>query len=309
LSRIGPSAWWYKQADAFAITYPWGLPIVHSGYWFTWNGGNNNENNISAPYDSNGYILPVGTITGNVCPTPWACQHRWSDIFPLIAIRNWLGNGLKLLPTISTMGSNSNQIWYNVFDKAFIAINSAQGNQILQDMTPTVNTGLSPGTYCNMVYGYASGGTCILWPGVTLNNHEVVKYTVNVTGWTTLSIHSGDKSRVVALYSASNGYLGNQYSLTSVSFTIIENTGLGYNLFIVGDFNNWDPCNPMPCTCTNGINWQCGSHNLQTGIYYNWKPIYYSNCGSVIWKSGSNLGFTATGSSQNNFFNWTAYGP
>ena len=205
LSRVN-QAWWYKQAIAFNILYPWGLPIVHSGYAFSYRGGEpNRETPVSAPYDTNGYILPIGQIVNNSCPAPFMCQHRWSDVFPLTRVRNYIKDAN--IPTIQTNGRGSNQIYWSIPNKAFVAINSAQGLQQNQDMFMTVNTGLPSGTYCNMVYGYAVNGKCVLWPGLVLKNQELVYYTVDANGQTQLKIKSGDKSRVVALYSAPDGIL------------------------------------------------------------------------------------------------------
>lgn len=58
-----------------------------------------------------------------------------------------------------------------------------------------------------MVYGYASGNTCILWPGVVLNNNEKVLYVVDGGGKTTASVRNNDKSRVLVLYTGPDGFI------------------------------------------------------------------------------------------------------
>jgi alpha-amylase len=199
--------WWYKQAQAFNILYPWGLPIVHSGYKFEYFGGERirRESPVSAPFDSNGMIKSVGPIVDNVCSNGWMCQHRWSDIYPLVKVRNYIGEGLKVQVPIYTNGQGSNQINFNVPGRGFVAINSAQGGVWNENQTQSINTGLPQGRYCNMVYGYAKNGKCNLWPGVVLTNKEQVEYVVDANRFTTVKIGSADKSRVVALYAAADG--------------------------------------------------------------------------------------------------------
>ncbi len=206
LSRLN-DGWWYKQAQAFNILYPYGLPIVHSGYRFEYYGGERikRESPVSAPYDANGMIKSVGNIVGNVCSNGWMCQHRWSEIFPLVRVRNYIGQGLNYLVPIYTNGQGSNQINFNVPGRGFVAINSAQNGQWNENQSQSIYTGLPQGRYCNMVYAYAANGKCNLWPGTVLKNKEQVEYVVDAKMYTTVKIGAADKSRVVALYTARDG--------------------------------------------------------------------------------------------------------
>jgi alpha-amylase len=206
LARIN-DGWWYKQAQAFNILYPYGIPIVHSGFRFQYFGGERirRESPVSAPSDANGMIQSVGNIVNNVCSGIWMCQHRWSDVFPLVRVRNWIGEGLRVEPRINTNGPGSNQIHFNVPGRGFVAINSAQNGQWNENQLQSIYTGLPQGRYCNMVYGSAANGKCNLWPGVVLLNREQVEYFVDARGMTTVKIGAADKSRVVALYTGPEG--------------------------------------------------------------------------------------------------------
>ncbi|KAI8905815.1 glycoside hydrolase superfamily [Gorgonomyces haynaldii] len=335
------STWFYKQAIAFNILYPYGLPIVHSGYGFQYRGGEpTRELPVSAPYGPDGLILSVPRFANNTCGNGWLCQHRYSDVFPLVRVRNYLADGLGYKPKINTNGPGSNQIWWNVPGKAFVVINSAQGNRgSAEDMIQTLDTGLPAGTYCNMVYGFASGNTCQLWPGVVLGNQETVQYVVNAQGRTTVRIRSGDKSRVVALYTATDGVIQPVVPSTSVvpttvaptvtitdifttvaptptavpttvavSFKVTHDTGVGDAVYVVGSFNNWDTCNAVKCNWSAGNVWQCGPTNLQPGTVYQWKAIQFgtrtgTTCKTPVWQSGNNNQFTAS----SNFVASTAY--
>ena len=208
LSRIN-GGWWFRQATAFAILYNYGYAQVHSGYAFTFpNGLANREVPVSAPYNSTGYVSPINIKSGSSpCPAPWLCQHRIPDVYALVAVRNFIGNATQ--GNIQTNGIGSNQIYWNVPGRAFVAINSAQGNQGNQDMRNTVQTKLAPGVYCNRVYAVAVNGSCSLLPGVagTLQNGETVTYTVDGAGMTTLAIKRADRSRLAVLSADVDGFI------------------------------------------------------------------------------------------------------
>lgn len=287
LSRLN-SGWWYKQAQAFSILYPWGLPIVHSGYAFTYDGDSGKP--VTAPYSTGGYISPVGEIKDNICPSAWWCQHRWSDIFPLVSVRNYLSYG-STKPTIKTTASGSNQIYWSVINKGFVLINSAQGTQTNQNLNVQLNTGLPPGSYCNTVYAFASDGRCVLHPGLTLVNGEVSTYVVDVLGNTQVKMASSDKSRVIALFTNNTHGIVSQPLLTQVTWSITHTAAYGDNVYIVGNFQGWDTCNAIKCTFSTGNIWTCSYplQRSQTSVFQ-YKPITFgSSCSSAVYYSGSNL--------------------
>jgi alpha-amylase len=284
--------WWYKQAIAFNILYPWGTPNVHSGYFI--DNTNHHGSPVHPVIDSDGYILPVGPIIDNMCGNGWMCQHRWADVYPLVSMRNYIQG--KNLPEIKTMGVNSNQIYWSVVNKGFVAINSAQGSQTLQNMNNVVQSGLPAGVYCNMVYARAVSGHCELFPGIILTNNEQVTYTIDDFGLVKLNINHNSKSRVIALKSDTDGYISRPIS-TLALFNVKYDTGYGTDLYIVGDFQGWDVCNAIPCEWNTGNIWTC-NRVLTTGVTYEWKPIYYSSidsCKNVKWYSGNNYVHKATG--------------
>ena len=295
LSRLN-NAWNYKQAVAFNILYPYGVSTIHSDYVFSYATGNNDETPLMNPVSqSTGMVLPVGTITNNICPSAYMCQHRWSDVFSLVQVRNYMYSGLtNPSPYIVSNGAGSNQIWFNVTGKGLVVINSAQGTQAQQSLIINLNAGLPAGKYCNMVYGYMSNGVCVLWSGVSLTNGETLTYTIiNANEGVNINSGKSDKSRVVALYTASNGFLATP--VVTVTFTITYNTGYPNNMYISGTFNGWATCsaNVVSCNWNTGNVWTCVTQ-LQQGVSYDWKPIFYSgnyltnNCGTVHWACGGN---------------------
>jgi alpha-amylase len=292
------NAWWYRQAIAFNILYPYGYSIVHSGYRFTWRGGESvlREDPISAPYNETGYILPV-TMDKGVCQGAWLCQHRWSDVAPLVKVRNFIGD---VQPTINTNGRTSNQIWWSIPSKALIAINSAQGTQVIQDMTNVVASGLAPGTYCNQVYAIAVGDECQLLPGVVVDQ-EQIRYVVGGDGRLQLNIRRQDRSRVVVLYAGpqgkttTGGVSPTVPTTTPTRFEIVHDAGQGNSVFVVGTFNNWNTCAAVPCQFNPGNRWTCGPVELESGKMYRWKAIKLGSssstvCESPVWQGGSDQG-------------------
>ena len=65
------------MAVAFMLSWPYGVPKVMSSYEFTqeWNGP------------------PAGTPgTGATCMNGWVCEHRWRQIYNMVAWRNSAGD-------------------------------------------------------------------------------------------------------------------------------------------------------------------------------------------------------------------------
>ncbi|KAI8905816.1 glycoside hydrolase superfamily [Gorgonomyces haynaldii] len=305
LSQVN-GGWWYKQAVAFNILYPYGIPVVHSGFKFVFNGPEPaREVPVTAPYDAaTGLISSIPIATNNTCGNGWLCQHRYSDVYPLARVRTFMGKGLNAPVTVISAGRN--QIYWSVAGRGFVAINSAQGGGTTEDMIVSLSTGLKQGTYCNMVYARNVNGKCVLWPGVTLTKEQVA-YTVDASGKTTVRLLQSDKSRVLALYADTDGYLEAVVptstvappSAATVSFKVSHDAGFGDSVYVVGTFNSWDACNPVKCNWSTGNVWQCGPISLTPGTVYQWKAVQYgtktgTTCKNPVWQAGNNNQFTAS---------------
>ncbi|KAJ2989282.1 hypothetical protein HDV02_005080, partial [Globomyces sp. JEL0801] len=298
--------WWYKQAIAFNILYPWGISTIHSGFTFKYLADEVQDVYMS-PTDSKGYVLPMGPIIDNKCPSTYQCQHRLSDVYPLVKVRNHMG-----APQVTIQSAGTNRIHWNVPGKAFVAFNSAQGGIGNEDFIQSVFTGLEPGVYCNMLYGYASGQSCVKWPGVELNNQEQIAYTVDSNKMTTVRIRASDKSRVLALYSAADGVWSSTTDpvTTSVSITTLPatttvvqstttssstptppsgvivnfsvsgvSTTVGQNIVVAGSIpqlGSWTTASALKLAATNCQGSVCvwsGSVNLPAGTAASWKAV------------------------------------
>ncbi|KAJ3324206.1 hypothetical protein HDV06_000245 [Boothiomyces sp. JEL0866] len=292
LSRLSGSN--YNQAIAFNILYPFGLPTVHSGYKFTWNGGDDfhRETPVSAPSYDDGMLKPVG-ISNGICPDAWLCQHRWSSVYPLIKVRNFIGS--TPATPIKDNGFGSNQIYWTNPGKAFVAINNAASTT----MTNTVFTGLAPGVYCNIAKGSASSGQCVSYDG-----GQSESYTVDANGKVQLN---AIPSSVVVLYAGTDGYLSTSGSAppspppatqATVNFRVVHQTSFGDSVYVVGTFNNWNTCKAISCSWSSGNVWNCGSVTLPLTSFHQWKPIVFgsgssTSCTNPIWSSQPNHKFLA----------------
>ena len=314
LSRLGGMA--YKNAVAYSILYPWGIPIVHSGYNFQFKDVDK-QDPFTAPVNGTGYNLPVGTITDNMCPPAWSCQHRWSEVFPLVNIRNHIGlSSSAFLRSSGTNPKNPMAIYWGVFGKAFVFIGTTSSSKNV-----SIATGLPPGTYCNAVYSYASNSSksCVAWPGVVLSNEEPMSYVVDEWGKTNVAIYDNHKSWVVALSTLPNGQLSlvspnNSKHRATVTFKVTTQTMIGYgdSVYVTGDFNNWDMCNAVPCTRSARNNvWTCTAV-VANNWDYQYKPIHFGSasgtaCTAAQWAPGSSADFNAgSASSYTVYYTWKA---
>ncbi|KAJ3272496.1 hypothetical protein HDV01_005447 [Terramyces sp. JEL0728] len=292
LSRLSGSN--YNQAIAFNILYPFGLTTVHSGYKFTWNGGDDfhRESPVSAPSDDDGMIKPVGIVNG-ICPDAWYCQHRWTSVYPLIKVRNFIGD--TPATPIKDNGFGSNQIYWTNPGKAFVAINNAASNP----MTKSVFTGLAQGVYCNMAKGSAKNGQCVSYAG-----GQSESYTVGANGNVILN---AQPSSTIVLYAGLDGSLSTAGAVptsptpstqATVNFRVVHQTAFGDAVYVVGTFNNWNSCNAIACTWSSGNVWNCGSISVPINSLQEWKPIVYGSgssrtCTNPIWSGQSNRKFLA----------------
>lgn len=283
------NAWWYKQAAAFSILYPFGVCTIHSDYVFTFHTGNNDEVPIMNAVNASGFVLPVDII-GTSCPSSYMCQHRWTDIFPLVMVRKYMYDSIvDPTPYIYTNGVGSNQIWFGQSGRGFVLINSAQGSQsqTAQTINLSLNSNLPAGSYCNMVYGYmiyttthflTNGSYCTLWPGVTLNNNEQVLYTVSSSGIVTVNSKPADKSRVIALYSQTSGLYPGYVPLVTFRVSYSAGMSTGQKIYIIGSFNNWQSCSPLPCSRTmENDPWLCSTTSLTLYDSIEWKAIVFGD--------------------------------
>ena len=154
----------YYLAEGFLLAYPFGTPSVMSGYSFT-------SSDQGPPATSN------GTTTDTVCGSGWTCQHRDRRIENMVALRN----AARGTAVTNWWSNGSSQIGFGRGSVAYTAFNTAGGS-----LTRTFQTSLPAGTYCDVMSGDYSAGSC-----------SGTRYTVASNGTFTATLAA---NRSLALY-------------------------------------------------------------------------------------------------------------
>jgi alpha-amylase len=172
----------YKQAVAFMLALPYGVTRVMSSYYWPQNMVNGKDKNdwIGPPHEADFSIKDVLINPDFTCGNGWICEHRWREIYQMVAFRNivqgtsmndWWDNG-------------RNQIAFCRGGKGFIAINNEAW-----DLFQNLQTCLPPGLYCDIISGGLANGKCV---GKTI--------VVGLLGRAQIHISSFDDSPIVAIH-------------------------------------------------------------------------------------------------------------
>jgi alpha-amylase len=147
-------------ANEFMLAYPYGTPQVYSS--FAWKTGDD-----SPPADSG------GLVTNTVCDgTTWVCVDRAPGILGMVGFHNRVGRA----PLANWYDDGANLIAFSRGSAGFFSTNNETAAK-----TVHVQTGMAAGTYCDVIHGAVSGGTC---SGATV--------TVDARGFATLTVGSYD---------------------------------------------------------------------------------------------------------------------
>ncbi|XP_064626202.1 alpha-amylase-like [Lineus longissimus] len=226
----------YKMANAFMLAFPFGQPRLMSSYMWQRNiqGGKDNNDWIGPPHNDDYSTKDVTINSDGTCGNGWICEHRWQQMFNMVAFRNNVtGTAME-----NWWDNGNNQIAFGRGNRGFIAFNNEDGGT----MDVTLSTGLPVGQYCDVISGERKGSTC---SGKTI--------TVDGSGKARFNINSGDSDPMVAIHigeklggssssgSSGNGNTGNtgSGSLTPSGWerTVVlikKTTNVGEDLFIRG---------------------------------------------------------------------------
>lgn len=69
------------MAIAFMLAWGYSQPRILSSFDFT-------DYDQSPPHDSNYNTLSPSPVIDNVCSNGWNCQHRWRQIYNMVAFHN-----------------------------------------------------------------------------------------------------------------------------------------------------------------------------------------------------------------------------
>ncbi|XP_046422139.1 alpha-amylase A-like [Neodiprion virginianus] len=135
----------YKMAVAFMLAHPYGtVPRVMSSFSFT-------DSDAGPPADTDGSILSPIFYSDNSCGNGWVCEHRWRQIYNMVAFRN----AVKGTELYEWWDNESNQISFCRGSAGFVAFNLDTW-----DLQQTLQTCLSAGTYCDVISGSLVDGSC-----------------------------------------------------------------------------------------------------------------------------------------------------
>ncbi|GAA6172461.1 hypothetical protein NBRC116592_21310 [Colwellia sp. KU-HH00111] len=163
----------YDLANVFMLAYPYGYPKVMSSYDYH---GDTDAGAPSVPVHNNGNLE---CFNDN-----WQCEHRWSYISGAVDFRN---NTADNWSTTNWWDNGNNQIAFGRGGSGFVAINKENTN-----LTAALPTGMTAGSYCNVLKGELSidGQSC---SGETITVNSDGTINANVGAWDAFAIHQGAK--------------------------------------------------------------------------------------------------------------------
>ncbi|XP_061715723.1 alpha-amylase-like isoform X3 [Cydia pomonella] len=172
----------YKAAIAFMLAHPYGEPRVMSSYFF-------DSSDQGPPDDTNENILSPSINSDNTCGNGWVCEHRWRQIYQMVAFRN----AVKDTQIQNWWDNGNNQIAFSRGGRGFIAFD-VEG----KDLNQTLQTGLPAGEYCDVITGKRQGSECT-GKKVTVDNNGNARIYVAANGEDMhLAIHVGKESKLLS---------------------------------------------------------------------------------------------------------------
>ncbi|MGI5214520.1 carbohydrate-binding module family 20 domain-containing protein [Plantactinospora sp. CA-290183] len=248
----------YALAEAFMIAWPYGVPQVMSSFTFT-------DPEAGPPAAGN------GTTSAVDCASGWACEHRWRSTANMVGLRNAAaGAGVT-----NWWSNGSDQIAFGRGGAAYAAFNRAGGA-----LTRTFQTGLPAGTYCDVLSGDFSGGSCT---GTTYQVNAAGQVTATVPANGALALH------VNARTSGTPGPTPPGCATVATGFEVTATTAWGENVFVVGNvaaLGGWNPANAVPLGSASYPVWR-GTVNLPPNTAVEYKYLR-KNGDQVVWEGDPN---------------------
>ncbi|GIH21677.1 alpha-amylase [Rugosimonospora africana] len=247
----------YNLATEFLLAWGYGTPQVYSGFTF---GGTDD----SPPADANGYV------TGTNCATGWYCTDRLTGVANLVAWHNLALTNND--PVANWYTDGSNLIAFSRGADAWITVNNGSSAA-----TRTFTTGLPDGTYCDIIHGNYSGGSCS-------------GPTVAVSGGTaTVTVAARD-----AVAFDINTRIGGAPATVAITFNETRTTVWGQNVYLVGSIpalGSWNTGSALLMSSAAYPVWRLTAA-LPPSTSIEYKYILKDGAGNVTWESGSNRTYT-----------------
>ncbi|KDR78015.1 hypothetical protein GALMADRAFT_244986 [Galerina marginata CBS 339.88] len=249
----------YITATIFSLAHPYGTPTVLSSYSFS-------TTDDGAPNGGVGICSATGGSGG------WLCQHRLVAISGMVGFRNNVGTSA----ITNWVSPQSEQIAFGRGALGFVAINNADFA-----WSTSFTTSLPPGSYCDVISGRSSSGSCT-GTGFTVLGGT---FTATVPARGGIAIHTG------ALGTGSNpGNSGGGTQSVTVNFQETATTTFGENIFITGSIpqlGSWAPASAIALSASTYPVWSA-SVPLPAGTTFQYKFIRKETDGSVVWESDPN---------------------
>jgi alpha-amylase len=252
----------YTLAEAFMIAFPYGVPQVMSSFTFS-------GSDQGPPASSNGTTNQVS------CGGGWECEHRQRAIANMVGLRNAAGGaGLT-----NWWSNGSNQIAFGRGSAAYAAFNRSGSA-----LTRTFSTSLPAGTYCDVMSGDFSNGSCS-GAAYTVNSSGQVTATVPANGALALHINARGGTPQPTPTATSGGSCSSAQVALAANVTTIW----GENVFIVGNTaarGNWNTNNGVALSAATYPIWRA-TVTLPGNTSIQYKYIK-KNGAQVIWESDPN---------------------
>ncbi|KAG5651660.1 hypothetical protein H0H81_007882 [Sphagnurus paluster] len=255
----------YITAHIFSLAHPYGTPTVLSGYSFS-------GNDDGAPNGG------TGTCSGTGGSGGWLCQHRYIAISGMVGFRNNVGSAA----ITNWISPQSQQIAFGRGSAGYVAINNADSA-----WTATFSTSLAAGSYCDVISGTSSSGSCT-GSAFTVSGGS---FTATVPARSAIAIHTG---------AMGSGGGGSNPGTGTVAVTFAETatTVFGENIFLVGSISqlgSWAPASSIALSSASYPVWKA-TVSLPASTTFQYKFIRKAADGTVTWESDPNRQATAAAS-------------
>nr|BAV60949.1 alpha-amylase [Pholiota microspora] len=263
----------YILATVFSLAHPYGTPTVLSSYSYS-------------TIDDGAPNSGAGTCSTNGGSGGWHCQHRLPAIAGMVGFRNNVGSAA----ITDWVSPQAQQIAFGRGALGFVAINNADSS-----WTSAFTTSLPAGSYCDVISGKNSSGTC------SGSSFVVSGGTVSATipARSAIALHTG---------SLGTGSGSGTSGSISVTFQETATTTFGENIYIVGSISqlgNWAPASAIALSAAAYPVWSV-TIPLPAGTNFEYKFIRKETDGSVNWESDPNrsASVVSSGSTQTITTTW-----
>jgi alpha-amylase len=182
----------YDLANVFMLAFPYGYPLIMSGYAFdrsTTAGQGQGPNSDSA--GNTLPIYPAGSSTPS-CASPaatapagaWTCEHRSRSAANMVGFRA----ATAANPMVTDWWDDgSNQIAFGRGNLGFVVLNGESA-----PLARTFTTELPPGSYCDIVGGDFTGSGCT---GSMITIDPTGAFMATLPPGTAIAVHAGARLR------------------------------------------------------------------------------------------------------------------